>query len=133
MIVVLDVSAVMEVILLRSRHRDLLQSIIDAEKVITTDLYKAELASALWKYLKGQYLNHEQTGKMLQKGLSLVDEYIDISENNEEAMYEASRLNHSVYDMLYFTLARRTGATLLTLDRKLHAITLENGIKTNPI
>ena len=34
----------------------------------------------------------------------------------------------SVYDMLYFVLARRNAATLFTLDRKLQQLCLDNGV-----
>ena len=46
---------------------------------------------------------------------NLIDEYWTISLNIEEALSEAIHLNLSVYDLLYLTIARRTGATLLTL------------------
>ena len=38
------------------------------------------------------------------------------------------RLEHSSYDMVYFILARRTGATLFTLDKKLIELCLNNGV-----
>jgi len=39
-------------------------------------------------------------------------------------------MNYSAYDMLYLTLARSLGATLLTLDRGLNAIAKKEGIDT---
>jgi hypothetical protein len=48
-----------------------------------------------------------------------------ISENNMEALNEAIRLDYSAYDMLYLTLARRTGA-LLRLKELLIITTLKN-------
>jgi len=61
---------------------------------------------------------------------NLVDEYHEINKNNSEALIESVRLKHSVYDMLYLTLARREGATLLTLDKKLLTLARKNGIET---
>ena len=52
----------------------------------------------------------------------MIDEYVDIAENNFEALHEAMRLEHTVYDMLYLTLARRTGSALVTLDKRLAAL-----------
>ncbi|GHS86330.1 hypothetical protein FACS189487_00400 [Campylobacterota bacterium] len=60
---------------------------------------------------------------------NLIDEYIDISENNAEALNESIRLNHSAYDMLYLTIARRYGGTLLTLDKKLAVLARKEGIQ----
>jgi predicted nucleic acid-binding protein len=45
-------------------------------------------------------------------------------------MNEAIRLDYSAYDMLYLTLARRTGALLLTLDKPLNRIAKREGIET---
>jgi predicted nucleic acid-binding protein len=50
---------------------------------------------------------------------NLVDEFVPVSENNLEALNEAIRLDYSAYDILYLTLAMRTGAILLTLDKPL--------------
>ncbi len=47
-----------------------------------------------------------------------------------ESLNEAIRLNHSAYDMLYFTLARRFGAVLITLDKKLMSLAKSEDIKT---
>jgi predicted nucleic acid-binding protein len=59
---------------------------------------------------------------------NLIDEYWTISLNSEEALGEAIRLNHSVYDLLYLTIARRTAATLLTQDKMLKDLALQQGV-----
>ena len=53
-----------------------------------------------------------------------------VQKNNTEALIESVRVKHSVYNMLYLTLARREGATLLTLDKKLLTLAKKNGIET---
>jgi len=40
------------------------------------------------------------------------------------------RLSCSTYDMLYLTIARRMGATLVTLDKSLNTIAEKEGIDT---
>lgn len=45
-----------------------------------------------------------------------------------EALTEAVRLRRPVYDMVYFVLARRLGATLFTLDKRLQALCIDNGV-----
>ena len=133
MITVLDASAALEVILSR-KHSDVLkQNLLNARKVISSDLYKAETANALWKYVKAGMLGVEQANELLRLALELVDEYIDISENSQEAMNESIRLNHPVYDMLYLTAARRHSAILLTLDKRLADLAVKEGITTNVI
>ncbi len=45
-----------------------------------------------------------------------------------EALTESLRLDHSSYDLFYLVLARREGATLFTLDRKLQKLCDKNGV-----
>jgi len=130
MIVVLDASAGIEIALSRSDATKHEKIITNASKVISSDLYKAEVANVLWKYHKSGLLNKSEVIQRLHYCTELVDEYIDIDENNEEALNEGIRIDHSIYDLLYLTLARRSGATLLTQDKKLKNIAKENGIDT---
>ncbi len=128
MIVVLDASAGIELALGRAnsyKYRDLLNK---ADKVVSSELYKAETANVLWKYVNADLLSKEGALTRLRYCFDLIDEYIDISSHNEEALFEGIRINHSVYGLLYFTLARRNGAILLTLDKKLKTIAEEHGI-----
>ena len=119
MIIVLDASAGIEIVLNRPQSSRLKKYIEDCRKVISSDLYKAEVTNTLWKYLRAGLLSKEKCIELLRLAQDLVDEFHDISENNHESLLESVRLNHSSYDMLYFTLARRTGALLLTVDKKL--------------
>lgn len=128
MIIVLDASAGIEIVFGREKAGQLKTQIRTAGKVITSDLYKAETANVIWKYVKADLLEKENAVPLLKLCLDLVDDFIDISENNEEAVNESIRLNHPVYDLLYLTLARRNGAMLLTLDKKLKKLCEDNGI-----
>ncbi|MDR2304934.1 MAG: type II toxin-antitoxin system VapC family toxin [Treponema sp.] len=71
----------------------------------------------------------EEAGKLLELPENLIDEFIPISEHNLEALNEAIRLDYSAHDMLYLTLARRTGALLITLDQRLNEIARQEGIE----
>ena len=51
-----------------------------------------------------------------------------MEENIDEAFLEAARLDHSVYDLLYLTLARRRAATLFTADRRLVSLCEQTGV-----
>jgi predicted nucleic acid-binding protein len=130
MIIVLDANAGIEIVLNRSKSSQLKESIVNCRKVISTDLYKAEITNTLWQYIKAGLISKEKGIRLLKLAGDLVDEYSDIGENNNESLVESVRLNHSSYDMLYFTLARRTGGVLLTLDKKLLALAEKEGIET---
>ena len=130
MIVVLDASAGIEIALSRIDAMKYETIITNASKVISSDLYKAEVANVLWKYHKSGLLNKNEVTQRLHYCTELVDEFIDIDEKNEEALNEGIRIDHSIYDLLYLSLARRNGAILLTQDKKLKNIAKENGIDT---
>lgn len=128
MIVVLDASAGIEIGLGRDNSLKFKELLEKASKVITSDLYKAEVTNVLWKYVKIKLLTKDVALQRLQYCLNLVDEYIDITENNQESLIESIRIDHSVYDILYLTIARRNGAILMTQDKKLMEIAKEQGI-----
>jgi predicted nucleic acid-binding protein len=128
MIIVIDAGAGIEIALDRAKAAFFSQKILSARKVITSDLYKAETANVIWKYVKANLLKKLYANRTLELAQGLVDEYIDIAENNEEAMNESIRIGHPTYDLLYFSLARRYGASLMTLDTKLKDIAEKSGI-----
>jgi predicted nucleic acid-binding protein len=128
-IIVLDCNAAIEIVLKRKKgtaFRDLVET---SEKTITSEFFKIETANVLRKYYKGKYIKKEECFKLLELSESLIDEFVPISENNVEALSEAIRLDYSAYDMLYLTLARRTGALLITLDQTLNNIAKREGIE----
>ena len=130
MIIVLDASTGIEIALDRGNASLYTSYLMDATKVITSDLYKAETSNVLWKYVKARFISKDRALQTYQFCEAIIDEFIDLSENAEESISESTRLNHSTYDLFYLTLARRHGAMLITLDKKLNEIALENGIET---
>ncbi len=130
MIIVLDASAGIEIALTRKNFKNYMELLEKASKIITSDLYRAETANVLWKYCKADLITKKQAFQRLRFCDNLIDEYCSISLNNEEALGEGIRLNHSIYDLLYLTLARRNGAVLLTQDKTLKEIATQQGIDT---
>jgi len=92
------------------------------EKVIAPQLYLAEITNALRKHVRAGDYTLELAHALQIESVNLVDEFIDMRENCTEALDESMRNDHSLYDMFYLTLARRYGATLFTLDRRLIAL-----------
>jgi predicted nucleic acid-binding protein len=129
MIVVLDASAGIEIGLGRDNSKIYKETLEQASKVISSDLYKAEVTNVLWKYVKAKLITKEIAVQRLHYCLNLVDEYLDISDNNQESLVESIRIDHSVFDVLYLTIARRNGAILMTRDKKLKDMAREQGIE----
>ena len=130
MTIVLDPSAGIEIVLNRPLANQLKKYISNSRIVISSDLYKAEVTNVLWKYIKADLITKANGIDLLSLAQNLVDEYYDISQFTIESLNESIRLNHSSYDMFYLTLARRSGAKLLTLDKKLLQIACTEGIET---
>ncbi len=128
MIYILDASAGIEIALDKENAAKFHAKLENATTVISSDLYKVETANVIWKYFKANLLNKEEALRILRFCDELIDEYVDIASNNEEALVESMRLNHPAYDLLYLTLARRRGGILLTLDKKLIKLAIENGV-----
>ena len=57
-----------------------------------------------------------------------MDEIIPIRSLMREVVSESVRLGHPVYDIFYFVLARRLGATLFTLDKRLIKLCEQEGV-----
>ena len=131
MITVLDASAGMAIVLGQDKAQEFHRIMETSEAVISSDLYKIEVANVIWKYIRAGELRKEMASRALRMALDLVDEFVDIAENNEEALHESIRNNHSTYDMLYYTLARRHGARLLTNDGKLRDLCVRTDIEVS--
>lgn len=122
MIVVLDVSAAIEIVLKKDK-KELFNTVYkDASWVIAPDLYVSEITNVLWKYYKEKVITHEDCIQYVQDGIDMVDDFIDAKELWKEALAEGIKNNHSIYDMYYSVLARRNDATLITNDGPLAEI-----------
>jgi predicted nucleic acid-binding protein len=128
MIVVIDVSGVMEILLHREKTDKFYKTLQNAVLVITPDLYVSELANTLWKYHKAKTLSKEQCSLYMQQGLRMINSFVNANEIWEEAFSEGINNNHSVYDMFYMVAARRHSGTLITKDSTLAAICKKNHV-----
>jgi len=119
---VLDCSAAMAIVLKTEEGTALASLMLKDEKVLSTQLFIAEMSSALSKHVKAGDSDSKLARILCTQALDLVDEFVDMSENCLEALDEGIRHGHSTYDMFYLTLARRNGATIFTLDHRLIAL-----------
>ena len=73
----------------------------------------------MWKHVRAGDLEREDAQTALEEALQLVDSLTESRDLVSEALVAASAFDHPVYDTLYAVLARRTGAAVCTLDRRL--------------
>ena len=108
--------------------RAIQQLMLEGEEAIAPESMRLEMANTIWKMVRFAGKDPKQAAEMLEETLPLVDEYYPDEELLTEALNEGIRLKHPVYDMAFCVLARRTGATLVTLDAKLRKLAMENGV-----
>lgn len=123
---VLDASAAIHLVLGTEGASAVADALEAASLVLAPDLYFAETASALWKYVRAGHLATPDADSRFEESMALVDETWSAESLAREVFAEANRLNHPVYDLYYAVLARRNGASLLTFDRRL--ATLARGL-----
>ena len=118
-LLILDASAAIEAVLGRSQALEIIEHLEHADRVTVPDLYFAEIANALWKYVRTGDLPLDDAQAMLSIGASLPDDVLPARELATEALATATAFNHPVYDALYAVTARREGAAVCTIDQRL--------------
>jgi predicted nucleic acid-binding protein len=127
-IAVLDASGGIEIVLKRAQSLQFQGALDSAEKVITTSLYPIETANVLWKYYHAKYITRDEAATALKLAEELIDEFVPIRDDCHEALSESLRFDCPAYDMLYLVLTRRTGGTLITLDKGLRRLAESEGL-----
>lgn len=117
--IVLDCSAVVAIVRETLEGNALRALMLENETTLTSEMFVAEVRNSFWKYVRAQLMTIEEAEFYIEKAIGLVDEIVPLKENADEAFAEAVRQNHSVYDMFYLTLVRRSVGTLFSLDKKL--------------
>jgi predicted nucleic acid-binding protein len=121
--IVIDASTAVALVIGRHPDAEGALAVLDAaDTVLAPRLYWTEVANALWKYARDSKLPEGVALSYLEEATGLVQEPIDDELLSTEALVAAIRFDHPVYDALYAVLARRRGATVITLDRKLRSL-----------
>ena len=126
--IVMDCSAAVAIARDTEEGRAFQGLICPEEKIIASELYLAEVRNTFWKYVHAHKMLVEEAEFCIKKAINLVDKFIPLEDNADEAFAEAVRQNHSVYDMFYLTLVRRTSGTLFSLDKKLVTLCEDMGL-----
>ena len=126
--IVLDACALVEIVRQTDKGKALEALMLKDEAVISCDLIRAEATSVFRKIARVEKLPASEAERYLDAGLSIVNEFHPLGPLQAEALRESIRYDHSVYDMFYFVLARRTGSTLFTVDNKLAALCEKHGV-----
>lgn len=126
--IVLDCSAAIEMVRATSVGKAFRQLILPDELVVAPTLLSAEFIHAIRKYVRAGTVDIKEATRYIERVPLIVDEFIDGRNLALEAFRESMHTGLSSYDTLYFVLARRSGATLLSLDKQLINACLNGGV-----
>ncbi|MFZ0570405.1 MAG: type II toxin-antitoxin system VapC family toxin [Rhodomicrobium sp.] len=90
-------------------------------EVIAPELVLAEIASALWKYVRVGQLAEDSAKAMLSRAPAAFARLFPLEELLANAFQLSLSIPHPVYDCFYLALARRESAPLVTADKRLAA------------
>jgi predicted nucleic acid-binding protein len=114
---VLDASAAVHLVMKGEHAAKLSRRLKDVAVVIAPELYCSEVANSLLKYIRASQLTVDDAVTRFERCMALVGTMIPEATLASEALVAASKSPGSVYDMMYAVLARRSGATVITMDR----------------
>jgi predicted nucleic acid-binding protein len=130
--VVLDASAAVATVVDNPAGAAVLDLLANASVVIAPQLYVCEVTSSLWKYVVAEQMSVTDAAERLDAVLKLVDRYHPESDLTQEVLREATVRRHPVYDLFYAVLARREGATMVTIDNRLKKVARDMRIPVKP-
>ena len=125
--IVLDASAATAIVH-STADADFFRQKAGQEEAVAPTLFHAEVDSIQWEYVRAGLVEFKTAAMRAFTAAELVDRFCDDRELYVEALGESVRLDHSAYDMFYFVLARRYDATLLTMDKALARLCLNEGV-----
>ena len=128
--IVLDASAALAAVLAQPKSAAILDALVSGSVVVAPDLFAAEVANALWKYVVAGEIGAAEASEDLDACLGLVDRLVPAESVAQEALREAVVYKHPVYDLCYAIAARREGASVLTLDARLQKLLTKMHIPT---
>jgi predicted nucleic acid-binding protein len=130
--IVLDASAAIAAVLGREPGPAIVELISRASLVMAPDIFVAEVSSGPWKYVNAGYFSVDEAIGRLRKAVTLVKWRESTLELAAEALREASARRHAVYDLYYVVLARREGAVIVTLDKRLRKLVESMALPVHP-
>lgn len=126
--IVLDSSAAVEALRGTDESRAIQDMLKSDEEVVSCELFRAEIASVMRKFTRTEGIDITEANLRFSDAIDLVNRFYPLEGLQAEALAESIRLDHSVYDMFYFVLARRTRGALFTTDMKLVCLCEKHGV-----
>lgn len=125
--IILDTSAVVNIVMQTEQAAPLMAQLASAGVVFAPEFMRIELANALWKAAQFANLDAVLVSERFTTGCDLVDQFVGDAALVQHALSLSLQWKHPVYDMLFIAACQQHGACLLTRDRKLRAVAEKMG------
>jgi len=81
--------------------------------------FRAEFLSAAWQYARRYRIDPSELEALISDGFSIPTTYLDVEPLWRDAMALAMEADHSPYDALFVSAARKHRTKVLTFDRRM--------------
>lgn len=125
---VLDHYAAADIACATDRGIALRNLLLKGDEVASPSTLRLDLMNAMARFMRMRAVSRTVAEECIELALSTVDTFVPYEELLPEAFSEASRTNLTMGDLLYFCMARRLGATLVTSSDQLRALCAESGV-----
>jgi predicted nucleic acid-binding protein len=89
------------------------------ERLIAPDLVLAEMASAIWKFVRFAGVSADSATAVMSESDQHFDELVPSNGLKDRALALALELRHPVYDCFYLALAQQRNSVVVTTDQRL--------------
>jgi len=130
---VVDASAALRLAVDGPGSAEVVAALATAEVLVAPSLYVAEVANALWKYVRAGLLDVATADANVNDLVELIGRFEEMDAGlASKALALAARFDHSAYDAIYAVTASENHAVLATVDTRLAALANHVGVATIP-
>lgn len=126
--IVLDASAAIAMVSGAPEGEAFRALVLEGEWILAPEFFKYEVLNVIRKYVQGGYVTQETARRWYAAAEILVDEFQPLGDMAVEVLGESLSTGHPSYDLAYLVLARRTGSTIFTLDKRLADVCMQRGV-----
>ncbi len=102
--------------------------LLQGDKVISSTLIQIDLMDAMARFMRMRAASRKVVDECIELTLDLIDELVPFEDFAAEAFSEAAQRKIPMGKLVYYCMARRYGATLVTTDEELWSLCLASGV-----
>ena len=126
--IAIDAGAAMEVTCGTEKGLKIRTLLLEGDEVLSSELLRLDMMDELAQYMRMHAISRDTAEECMNLLWEIIDQMVPFEEVASEAFSEAVRSKLPIYELLYFCIARRSGATLFTTDEKLATLCRQSGV-----